>query len=189
MKRIETKITALSKSLNSPGYFTVVLSDINSDKKLPIIISEYTANIIIRKMDPNNFNSKPVTIDLIKKITDTYQIDIQAVLISDVFENNFYSRIITSNSLEEIEMESNVGDALVISLTYNCPIFINEYVMDKYGVFVDDIITPKLPPIKIDKNDSIDSLNEMLNQALLEEDYTKAIELRDRINNLKNIEI
>ena len=188
MKRIETKITALSSSLNCPGQYVVVLSDIESDKKLPILISESVASMIIRKMETNVLSSKPTTIDLIKRINDAYQIDVQAVIISDVFENIFYSKIITSNSIEELTMESNVGDALTLSLAYKCPIFVNEHVMDKYGIYLDDVPIPKLPPVKRNIEDSITSLNEMLTQALEDEDYAKAIELRDRINDLKNIE-
>ena len=85
-------------------------------------------------------------------------------------------------------METNVGDALTLSLAYKCPIFVNEHVMDKYGIYLDDVVTPKLPPVKRNIEESISSLNEMLTQALEDEDYAKAIELRDRINDLKNIE-
>jgi bifunctional DNase/RNase len=197
MKKIEVKIDALSIAKNSTGSHLIILTEGN--RKLPIVINPNDAQFILVKINKLNI-TKPLTNDVFKTITDIYQIDIQEVYIYAYSEGCFYARIVTTNHNEVYEVECTVSTALSMSIVYNCPIFINEDIMDKESIISTEdsnvfpikketakrlINSPKIRIEKIENIDTMDSLNKKLQEAVENEEFEIAVELRDRISRLK----
>lgn len=193
--RTEVKIEILSYAKSQVGSFVIVLSELeNSSRKLPIIIKSEDAQYIGMKLK-NYKTPRPSIHDMFKLLTDSYNIDIQEMVIYSVSEGVFYAQIVTTNDLDTFNIECTIGDALSIAVLYECPIFVMDTVMNATSVDMNDdvkskTITKKLPTKRItkgNKTESIEDLDTLLVIALETEDYEKAIELRDKIEKLKKV--
>jgi bifunctional DNase/RNase len=100
----ELKVLGLSYSQSTAGSYVIVLSEKRGKTKLPIVIKPTEAQQIAIKIEGLKSN-RPSTQDLIKSITDSYEIDIQEVYIYSILEGIFYTKIVTSDGLEDIELE------------------------------------------------------------------------------------
>jgi bifunctional DNase/RNase len=99
--------------------------------------------------------------------------------------------MITEDRNQEIEIECSVGDAVILSYVYQCPIYVAMSVMNSAGVYMNDDGTP----VDVIEEDevveetkavvSIENLERALEDAVRNEEYEIAAQVRDRINELK----
>ena len=85
MKKIKLDIVGLSYSQTQSGAYALVLGEVNGKRRLPIIIGSFEAQAIaieIEKMSP----SRPLTHDLFKTLTLSYQIEVEEVLIYNLVD-------------------------------------------------------------------------------------------------------
>lgn len=192
MNKVEVKIEILSYAKSQVGSYVIVLSELNSFRKLPIIIKSADAQFIAVRME-NIKTPRPMTQDLFKTLTEAYNIDLQEVVIYSVAEGIFYAKLVTSNMVETLDIECTVGDALAMAVLYKCPIFVMEEVMSSSSVNMNSqtpsttVVKKKSPPRKKKEVETIESLDKMLHKALEMEDYELAVELRDKIAKLKQV--
>ena len=194
MKRKQVKILGLSHSQSQNGSYVVVLAEKKGDRKVPIVVKPSDAQNIAIKIEGIKYN-RPMTHDVIKSITDSFGIDIQEVYIYSLLEGVFYTKIICSNGLDEVEIECSVGDGLALALTYKCPIWIKSEVLESAGIVVeqkdlDEEIEDDDSDLDMDEEDvksvmSVEDLEHMMNDAIRNEEYEIAAELRDRLQKLK----
>lgn len=206
MKRKKVKILGLSYSQSQVGSYVLVLSETKGGRKIPVIIKPNEAQHIAMKLEKIK-SPRPMTHDLMKSMSDTFQIDIQEVHIYSLLEGVFYTKLVASNGVDEIELECSIGDGLALSLTYKCPIWINQDIIDSVGISIDD------EEITSDSDDdefeidsiedldtgeevysskskkrtvSIEDLEHMMDNAIANEEYEIAAEIRDRIQTLRD---
>ena len=122
MKKRQVKILGLSYSQSQIGSYVLVLSEMKGKVKLPIIIKPQEAQRIALDLEGIK-STKPLTHDLFLSMTDSFGIDIQEVFIYSLAEGIFYTKIICTNGLADVEIESSVGDAVILANIYDCPIF------------------------------------------------------------------
>lgn len=195
----EVKILGLSYSQSQAGSYVVVLSEKKGKRKLPIIIKPSDAQQIAIKIEGVK-SGRPLTHDLFKSLTDSYGIDVQEVYIHSVLEGIFYTKIITSNGLDSFEIECTAGDGIALSQIFDCPIFASKEVLEISGIFINDDgsnvdkseideaeIVQEEKPKKKSKTRivSIEDLEQMMNDAIANEEYEIAAEIRDRISKLR----
>ena len=193
MNKVEVKIEVLSYAKSQVGNYVIVLSELEGNRKLPIIIKSADAQFIAVRMEGIK-TPRPMTQDLFKLLTDGYNIDIQEVTIHNVAEGIFYAKVSTANMADNLDLECTVGDALSMAVLYSCPIFVSEEVMVSSSVDMNapapqaNVVPAKRKvPKKKEKPESIENLNKMLHDALESEDYEAAVELRDKIAKLKKV--
>jgi len=193
MRRKELKILGLSYSQSQIGSYVLVLSEKKGNKKIPLIIKPTEAQRIA--LDLEGIKSpRPLTHDLVKSVTDAFDIDVQEVFIYSLAEGIFYTKIIASNGIEEVEIECTGGDGIALSVIYKCPIYVTTEILDSVGIVIADdgsglshdlddegeiYDSPKEISI------SIEDLEHMMNDAIENEEYEIAAEIRDRISKLK----
>ncbi|MFW6371014.1 MAG: bifunctional nuclease domain-containing protein, partial [Bacteroidota bacterium] len=96
----------------------------------------------------------------------------------------------------EIRIDSRTSDAVALALRFRCPIFTTEDILAKAGIVLEsDEPKPAKPASSKRKPESKESspfshytlqeLDEILNEAVQNEDYEKASIIRDEINNRK----
>jgi bifunctional DNase/RNase len=191
MKKRQVKILGLSYSQSQVGSYVLVLSEMKGKVKLPIIIKPQEAQRIALDLEGIK-SSKPLTHDLFLSMTDAFGIDIQEVFIYSLAEGIFYTKIICTSGLEDVEIESCVGDAVILANIYGCPIFVSSDVLNSAGVLINDDGT-NLSDEDMDeeeetveeKTTSIENLEKMLEQAVLNEEYEICSQIRDRIEEMK----
>ena len=192
----EVKVLGLSYSQSQSGSYVVVLSEKKGKRKLPIVIKPSDAQQIALKIEGVK-SPRPLTHDLFKTITDSYQIDIQEVYIYAILEGIFYTKLITSNGVEDAEIDCTAGDGIALSIVYGCPLYASKEVLDLSGVYINDDGST-MDNSDIDDIDdyeeveetpkrvvSIEDLEHMIEDAIRNEEYEIAAEIRDRIEKLK----
>ncbi|MBP6430952.1 MAG: bifunctional nuclease family protein [Ferruginibacter sp.] len=190
MKRIELEIVALSHSITQTHSYAVVLGEVNGLRRIPIVIGGFEAQAIavaLERMNP----SRPLTHDLMKNFMLAFNVDLHEVVINDLQEGIFYSQLICSSANDTVEIDSRTSDALALAVRFGCPIYTYDTILDQAGVMMEDDGKKKKEtnaPITSEqggsddlKSMSLEELNILLNEVLEQEDYIKAIAIRDEI--------
>src|ERR1700712_2326753 len=194
MKKIELEIVALSHSITQTHSYAVVLGEVNGLRRLPIVIGGFEAQAIavaLERMQP----SRPLTHDLLKNFMNAFNVDLQEIVISDLQEGIFYSKLICSNEHDTVEIDSRTSDALALAVRFGCPIYTYEHIIESAGILMEDSsgkkkTTPR-ETITTDGNKedlgglSVEDLHTLLSEVLEQEDYIRAIKIRDEINTRK----
>lgn len=206
MKKIPLEILGLSSSQSQSGSFALILGEKHGNRRLPIIIGMFEAQSIaiqIEKISPN----RPLTHDLFKAFAEHVHVVIIEVVISDLKEGVFYSRIVCSDGATTFEIDARPSDAIAIGLRFGVPIFTVESVLSEAGIILSDLDeageededdqdrddededddspapTPRpAEPREPSGQVPVEELSKMLSQALEKEDYEKAAKIRDELN-------
>src|SRR5262252_4631876 len=137
MKKIELKIVALSHSITQTHSYAVVLGEVNGLRRLPIVIGGFEAQAIavaLEKMQP----SRPLTHDLMKNFMSAFNIELHEIIISDLQEGIFYSKLVCSSDNDTIEIDSRTSDALALAVRFGCPIYTYENILDSAGILMEE---------------------------------------------------
>jgi bifunctional DNase/RNase len=126
---VEVRIGALilDPNTNTP---IVVLKGVESEIVLPIWVGAFEANAIaleIEKIVPQ----RPMTHDLLRNVILQCQLTATSVVITDLLENTFYAQIfLTDEEGQPVALDARPSDAIAIALRLDCPIFVDQKVID-----------------------------------------------------------
>ncbi len=194
MKKIKLDIVGLSYSQTQSGAYALVLGEVSGRRRLPIIIGSFEAQAIaieIEKMTP----SRPLTHDLFKSFAQAYHINIQEIIIYNLVDGIFYSKLICSDGKKVIEIDARTSDAIAMAVRFDCPIYTYEFILSTAGiviegndfVYLENLNEPqeeKTPGSVTGSYGSLseDELRTKLQDALSEEAYEKAAKIRDELS-------
>ncbi|HAI76411.1 MAG TPA: hypothetical protein DCM08_09195 [Microscillaceae bacterium] len=190
MSKIKLKILGLSSSQSQSGSFALVLGEVKGNRRLPIIIGMFEAQAIaieIEKIVPN----RPMTHDLFKSFASAFNFTLLEILIHDLREGVFFAKIVCTSGQETVEIDARPSDAIAIGLRFGVPIYTNEEIMSEGGIVIseseesEEVIQEEeteLPPREQLKKLPFDQLQTMLTEALENEDYERAAQIRDEMN-------
>lgn len=197
MKKIELEIVALSHSITQTHSYAVVLGEVNGLRRLPIVIGGFEAQAIavaLERMQP----SRPLTHDLMKNFMMAFNVELHEIVINDLQEGIFYSKLLCSTDHDTVEIDSRTSDALALAVRFGCPIYTYENILESAGILMEDEEKKKeevsvgSSPVTSsgeEKEDlkslSIEELQTLLNEVLEQEDYIRAIAIRDELSNRK----
>ena len=194
-KLVELEILGLSSNHSQSGSFTLVMGEVDGLRRLPIVIGMFEAQAIaieIEKIIPN----RPMTHDLFKSFSDSFQFEIEKIVISEMKEGVFYAKIHSKSKTAIVEIDSRPSDAIAIAVRFGAAIFCSEKVLSEAGIEFSEedkkeeakkpskSVAGKdaAPKESLLKDFSLDKLNTLLDKAILDEDYEKAARIRDEIN-------
>lgn len=198
MKKLKLDIIGLSYSQTQSGAYALVLGEVSGRRRLPIIIGSFEAQAIaieIEKMTP----SRPLTHDLFKSFAEAYKINIQEVIIYNLVDGIFYSKLVCQDGKKTIEIDARTSDAIALAVRFECPIYTYEFILASAGIVIegnDFVFLDNIEPVDEAKKNptsvtgfttfSIEELQTKLQEALNEEAYEKAAKIRDEIGKRKN---
>ena len=191
MDKIKLDIAGLSYSQTQSGAYALVLAESGGKRQLPIIIGGFEAQAIaieLEKMTP----TRPLTHDLFKHFAQAFSIGVKEIVIYNLIEGIFYSKIICEREGQVTEIDARTSDAIAIGVRFNCPIFTFENILSIAGILMDENQT-KDDDFSMDDDESIqpegslnslnlEELENQLNDAINDEDYELASRIRDEIN-------
>ena len=189
MKKIELEIVALSHSITQTHSYAVVLGEINGLRRLPIVIGGFEAQAIavaLERMNP----SRPLTHDLMKNFMMAFNVELHEIVINDLQEGIFYSKLVCSSANDTVEIDSRTSDALALAVRFGCPIYTYDNILDQAGVLMEDdqkktpagsAVTSETGGKDNLQSMTLEELNTLLTEVLEHEDYIKAISIRDEI--------
>ena len=197
MGKVRLNIVGLSSG-QSNGSYTLILGEENGRRKLPIIIGSFEAQAIaieIEKIVP----FRPMTHDLFITFARTFGVNIDAVEIYNLVDGVFHAKLICEIDGDTREIDARTSDSIALAVRFKCPIYTFEHIMAEAGMIFTEDLTEDDMLDELDKNKSSKSipssssinslsneeLEEKLNEALKDEDYDKAAQLRDELNKRK----
>ena len=205
MKKLKLDIVGLSYSQTQSGAYALVLGEINGNRRLPIIIGSFEAQAIaveIEKMTP----SRPLTHDLFKSFSDTFEISIDEVLIYNLVDGIFFAKLICSQGNQTHEIDARTSDAVALAVRFGCPIYTYDFIMSAAGIviesndfaFLENMSSantsdkPSKTEFQKPKEASpyasltMEQLESTLEKAIANEQYEVAAKIRDEIENRKS---
>ena len=204
MSLVRLNIKGISYSQTQNGAYALILSEVDGDRKLPIVIGAFEAQSIAIALEKEIKPPRPLTHDLFKNFSDRFEIVVKQVIIHKLVDGVFYSSLICERDKIEEIIDARTSDAIALALRFNAPIFTYKNILDKAGIYlkgesatmatapareesrVDEIVadTGKTRDVNYKKM-SLDELESLLDQAVKSEDYEKAARLRDEISKRK----
>lgn len=187
-------IIGLKYSHTQTGAYTLVLEEAEGTRRLPIIIGSSEAQAIaieLESMSP----TRPLTHDLLRTFAQSFNIDIQEVIIYNFVDGVFYGKIICHDGKETVDIDCRPSDAIALAVRFKCPIYTHEFILDA-AAFEKEESGDGIKPITIKDTTTepveggftqytVDELEESLAEALSQEDYEQATLIRDEINKRK----
>jgi bifunctional DNase/RNase len=192
MDKIKLEIAGLSYSQTQSGAYALVLTESGGKRSLPIIIGGFEAQAIaieLEKMTP----TRPLTHDLFKSFALSFGISVREVVIYNLNEGIFYAKLICEKDGEFSEIDARTSDAIALGVRFKCPIYTFENILASAGIIYDENAEvqteekKELPesPVASLSSLTIDELNSILDEAITDEDYERASQIRDELNKRK----
>ena len=195
MNKVNLEIVGLTYSESSTGAYVLILGDKLSQRRLPIVIGSAEAESIAVGIEKHR-NGRPHTHDLFIRFAKEFGVEVMEVVINRFRDGIYYAMIVCKQGDDLTMVDARPSDAIAIAVRAGCEIYAYETVMEEAAILMDDMDAPAVPdsdegPInKGVKPTSLDLLNleeleELLQEAIDNEDYMKAAQIRDEINRRK----
>jgi uncharacterized protein len=191
MDKIKLEIAGLSYSQTQSGAYALVLAESGGNRQLPIIIGGFEAQAIaieLEKMTP----TRPLTHDLFKSLAGAFEIKVIEVLIYNLVEGIFFSKLVCERDGQMQEIDARTSDAIAIGVRFNCPIYTYEGILSSAGILLDENQNDENDlDLDDDKSEAViggmsqfskEELEAQLLTAIENEDYELASRIRDEIN-------
>ena len=129
----------------------VVLKSEQASKYLPIWIGPVEAESIAMKLQGKEL-PRPMTHDLMDSMIGDLGAKVAQVIVSDLREDTFLAKVVIQRNGTTIERDSRPSDAIALAVRCGAPIMVEEDVLDRGGVALDDAISSDLdwPPLWVD---------------------------------------
>jgi hypothetical protein len=107
----------------------VILRDVNGNAVLPIWVGIFEANAIALEIE-KVATPRPMTHDLIRTLLMGLDTGVKKVVVSELKDDTFYAVIWLEREGQLISVDSRPSDALAIALRVDCPIYVDEAVLN-----------------------------------------------------------
>ena len=106
----------------------VILKDVGGNTILPIWVGIYEANAIALEIEKVT-TPRPLTHDLIKTLLLGMEASLRKVVVSELRDDTFYAVIWLEREGKLMPIDSRPSDALALALRLDCPIFVDDQVL------------------------------------------------------------
>ena len=195
MKKVDLEIHDISLTGSSSGAYTMVLGVVGGTARIPVVIGGAEAQSIAIELE-NMKSSRPLTHDMYKSTLIAFGMEVVEVLVYKFEEGVFFAKVLVSNGETIEEIDSRVSDAVGVAVRFRAPIRCNVSVVKQAGINPDEFSAGLEYDVDIDVDlgeiDDIDDTPDLelleteLQEAIDNEDYELASELRDQIDKIKN---
>lgn len=192
MDKVPLNVLGISYSQTQTGAYALVLGEENGNRRIPIIIGGFEAQAIAIQLEGLK-PPRPLTHDLFFSFASEYDITIDEIYIFRLEEGIFYSRMVCNNGVRKIELDARTSDAIALALRFHCPIYTSEDIMTRAGIIFTNEPQQSYSPDQetTPKEDEelqfldISELENLLKDAISNENYEQASEIRDEIKRRK----
>ena len=175
--------TEVLQGFTDTAMFVLMLYDPMGNKKVPVMIGEHEAEMIILEQEQQQAR-RPMTYQLIVSILDSFALTLKLVRIDRFEEGIFYASLVVSDGFNEKIIDARASDAVVLALHLSVDIEMSKSVIDETGFTPLDNDFELGNPLT--KGESLEELEEELRICEENEDYERASEIMKKINALKS---
>jgi hypothetical protein len=176
---VPVKVQKISFHPPSRSY-AVILSEINGERKLPVIVGSFEAQSIALALEAME-TPRPLTHDLIGLLINEIDANLVAVRITNIEDGVFYASLdINGEITGKRSIDSRPSDAIAVGLRMKAPIMISDELFEEAGL---SEINYEIGQ-NSEKVLSVKELEDRLQIAVDNEKYEVAAKIRDQINEL-----
>jgi bifunctional DNase/RNase len=185
--RVKLRVMGLTYSQTQTGSYALVLAEDAGKKRIPIMIGAFEAQAIalhLEELQP----PRPLTHDLFRSFSMAFGVELMEVFINKLEEGIFYSELLFSSEKEEVRIDSRTSDAVALALRFKCPIYTTQEIIDKAGIILEDKATEQEEDFlgtevedETLEDRTMEELEILLDEAVSNEDYELASEIRDEM--------
>ena len=191
------EIIGLTSSPQSSGSYALILQESGGMRRLSILIGADLAQAIALELETIK-PPRPITHDLMKSVLDALGVNLVEVIISDLRDGTFYASL--KFDATPAEIDARPSDAIALAIRCGAPIYVAESVLTEAGVLPQDeeeseeeeeenyeeSLQPAQPPEPERPKTLREVLQGKLEEAVRQEDYERAAQIRDDIERLGN---
>jgi len=136
---IEVELIGVSVEVASNTPIVVLQELTGASRSLSIFIGGPEATAIAFALEGVQA-PRPLTHDLFKDVLETVEIELDHVVVSELKEATFFAELHLTNGADTWVVSARPSDALALAARVECPIYVNDAVMNEAGVsdVVDD---------------------------------------------------
>lgn len=200
MVLVELTIKGISYSQAQSGAYALILSEVEGNRNLPIIIGGFEAQSISIGLEKEINPPRPITHDLMAQCFERFKIVVKQVIIHKLVDGVFYSSLICERDKIEEIIDARTSDAVALSIRFDAPIFTYENILSKAGftegsesdgtgkkdenwikTFIEEQNPEKNVMNSLPKV-ATDELKKLLKKLVKNEDYEAAAKVRDELS-------
>lgn len=201
---VRLRIAGITYNQIENGMYAMVLEELDGSLRLPIIIG-YNEAQSIECMLQNIQTPRPLTHELTSKILGAFGISMESVVIKQLDNGIFAADVTLRNGDKTSVIDARSSDAIALAMRADAPVFTSRALLEKCGVDRDSFVSRNLripsrqsiPARKAVervrnsdsgqwKGESLDALLRMMEEAVAEEDYERAGEIKMEIDKRRN---
>ena len=133
---IETIVESIRVSLVTQAR-VVILKEVEGERHLPIWIGPFEAEAIAMELQGIQ-SSRPLPYDLLRSVVGELGAEVARIVITEISNDVYFARIIIQHNGLGVEIDSRPSDAIALAVRVKVPIFVEESVMERAGVRLDD---------------------------------------------------
>jgi bifunctional DNase/RNase len=108
----------------------VVLKEVEGSRAFPIVIGIWEAIAINRYVNRQK-TPRPMTHDLLTQTIRNLGFSLERIIVNDLKEGVFFARLVLKRNGKSVEVDSRPSDAIALAVQWNCPIYVEERVIEE----------------------------------------------------------
>jgi hypothetical protein len=156
----------------------VILKDKNSDRYLPIWIGSAEADAIAVKLQEVSV-PRPLTHDLLSTVIASLGAGLTQIIVNDLQDDTFYAKLAIQVDGKIVEVDSRPSDAIALAVRLQVPIYVEDAVLEKAGVLLEESGTPLIPEDKEVELETTEVNEEDLKRMSAFTDFIDTLDLGD----------
>ena len=169
----------IQSGMSQSGSYILMLCEPESGVQVPIFIGAYEAQCILLAKESVK-TRRPMTHELMMKVMEEYGLSLKEVSIDRVNEGIFYATLHMTDGFNTRSLDSRSSDAITLALLADCPIMMEESVIEETGVRMEG------DSIMVKGENTLEELEAELRRYEENEEYERAAEIQQQIEKLKN---
>ena len=197
-KKVELQVLNITNSQAQAGAFAMLLGEVDGERQLPIIIGPAEAQATALYLKGIK-TPRPLTHDLFMTSLTVLGASVLRMLIYKAQEGVFYSYVYLKRDQDIIRIDARTSDAIALAVRADCPILIYDSILEQECIHLSsterktseesDAEKEEEEAYEDEEQEQPDhstpmSLEDALKQAIKDENYELAAQIRDRINSL-----
>jgi len=193
MHEVELTVKGLSYSQGKSGAYALILAEKGErGRKLPVVIGGAEAQSIAVAMEKSVAPPRPLTHDTWVNMLKELNVIIEKVVIHRLVNGVFFASIYSvDENGKELIFDSRPSDAVALAVRIECPIYALESLLEQAGITpqeeqeADGTVAVEEEELDNPEKQTREELEQLLKEAVENEDYELAARLRDKLDKLK----
>lgn len=174
----QVRVMGVSEAKPDNEIYLLMLEEVEGSRKLPIIIGGFEAKSILVALQKMELK-RPIIYDLMLDMMLNCDIDLLRVDIVRKSGEAYFSKLVVKNGDEELQLDSRTSDSVALAIRSGAPIFVEDEILEEVKDRVQIRHTDDAPVSMLFDEE----LAEALQRAIASENYERAQEIKNRINN------